>query len=189
MPVLSATIDLVSDSTPEYGSQPLKSPAPVAVPADLLKARIHNIVNERNGVSSSQLSQAERMVKRSRLELTSGQEGDNVAVPIPPVDRGRGDPRNIIAIITDRDVRILCKSGILKGSLHAYSLICTSQRLLTDAEINRTESVTLRQAVNHESNCDGHRNMLGVTVLVLKDARPIDADVSKTKFNVPTVVC
>ena len=95
------------------------------------------------------------MVKRSRLELTSGQEGDNAAVPIPPVDRGRGDPRNIIGIITDRDVRILCKSGILKGSLHANSLICTSQRLLTDAEINRTESLTLRQAVNQESNCDG----------------------------------
>ena len=32
------------------------------------------------------------------------------------------------------------------------------------------------------------RNILGVTVLVLRDARSIDANVSKPKVNVPAVV-
>ena len=49
------------------------------------------------------MTQAERMVKRSKLELTSGQEGDNVAVPIPHVDRGSGDTQSILGIIIDRD--------------------------------------------------------------------------------------
>ena len=42
------------------------------------------------------------MIKRSRIELAPGQKGDNVAIPIPLVDRGRGDPRNILAVILDR---------------------------------------------------------------------------------------
>ncbi|XP_041362857.1 KRAB-A domain-containing protein 2-like [Gigantopelta aegis] len=81
MPLLSATTDLVLDSAPEYGGPPLMSPAPVTVSADLLNARIDSILNEKNGASFSQMTQAERMVKRSKLELTSGQVGDNVAVP------------------------------------------------------------------------------------------------------------
>ena len=40
-----------------------------------------------------QVFQAERMVKRSRLEIQAVIIGDNVAVPIPTVDRGRGDAR------------------------------------------------------------------------------------------------
>ena len=61
------------------------------------------------------MSHAERVVKRSSLELTRRQVGDNVAVPIPLVD----DPRNILGIIIDRDENdmyaICVKAGILKG--------------------------------------------------------------------------
>ncbi|KAL8599759.1 hypothetical protein ACOMHN_042524 [Nucella lapillus] len=48
-------------------------------------------------------NQAERMVKRSRIELQAGNIGDNVALPVPMVDRGRGDPRNILGIIIDKN--------------------------------------------------------------------------------------
>ena len=41
------------------------------------------------------MSQAERLAKRSRVNLKAGEVGDNVVVPIPMVDRGRGNPRNI----------------------------------------------------------------------------------------------
>ena len=37
---------------------------------------------------------AERMVKRSREQHAPVNPGDNVTVPIPMVDRGRGNPRN-----------------------------------------------------------------------------------------------
>ena len=36
------------------------------------------------------------MVKRSKVVMAPGEDGDNVAVPIPSVDRGSGDPRNIL---------------------------------------------------------------------------------------------
>ena len=49
--------------------------------------------------------------------IMAGEAGDNVAVPIPMVDRGRGDPRNILGVIVDRDehdmYRIAVKAGIL----------------------------------------------------------------------------
>jgi len=58
---------------------------------------------QRKRATEAQLSQAERMIKRSRVTLKAGEIRDNVAVglPIPMVDRGRGDPRNI-GVIVDR---------------------------------------------------------------------------------------
>jgi hypothetical protein len=67
----------------------------------------------------SQVSQAERMVKHSRMELQTGAVGDNVDAPIPVVDRGRGDARNILIVIVHRDVekdqyKIAVRAGVLK---------------------------------------------------------------------------
>ena len=57
---------------------------------------------QRKRAGEAQLSQAERMVKRSRVTLKAREIGNNVAVPIPMVDRGKGDPRNTIGVIVDR---------------------------------------------------------------------------------------
>jgi len=43
------------------------------------------------------------MVTRSHIELQAGNIGDNVALPVPLVDRGKGDPRNILGIIIDKN--------------------------------------------------------------------------------------
>ena len=45
---------------------------------------------------------------------------DNVAIPIPAVNHGRGDARNILGVIVYRDTekdlyRIAVKAGLLKG--------------------------------------------------------------------------
>ena len=61
------------------------------------------------------------MVLRSHVDLRAGSIGDNVAVPVPTVDKGRGDPRNILGIImgvTDKDqyriaVKIWCSQRTL----------------------------------------------------------------------------
>ena len=39
------------------------------------------------------------MVTRSHVDLRASSIGDNVAVPIPKVDKGRGDTRNILGVI------------------------------------------------------------------------------------------
>ena len=44
------------------------------------------------------------MVKRSRVDFKCGEEGDNVAAPVPLVDRGRGDAGNILSVIVRRDL-------------------------------------------------------------------------------------
>ena len=64
-----------------------------------LNKRLQDITNQQKRAHQSQLSQPERMVKCSRINLKAGECGDNVAVPIPMVDKGRGEPRNILGVI------------------------------------------------------------------------------------------
>ena len=63
------------------------------------------------------------MVKGTRVDLKAGVTGDNVAVPVSLVDRGRSDPRNIglLGVIVNRNLdtdqyTIAVKTGILNGS-------------------------------------------------------------------------
>ncbi|KAK3798982.1 hypothetical protein RRG08_044079 [Elysia crispata] len=53
-----------------------------------------------------QMEYAKRMVKRRKIELALGHRGGNGAIPIPLVDQGRGDPRNILAVILDGSKRL-----------------------------------------------------------------------------------
>lgn len=49
------------------------------------------------------MSQAERVPKRSRVDIEPGESRDNVAVLVPLVDRGGGDLRNILSMEVYRD--------------------------------------------------------------------------------------
>lgn len=146
------------------------SPANLPHPTDQLDQRQADIVNQRLDAAASQIVQAERMVKRSRIELVAGEIGDNVAVPIPLVDRGRGDPRNILGIIVSRDdsnnYRIATRSGILKGKYSRNQFDICPERLLFENDINQDTEISLRHAVIQTSisggqgfvkcSCNGH---------------------------------
>ena len=99
------------------------------------------------------------MVKRSRVEVPHGQIGDNVIIPIPLVDRGRGDPRNILGVILDRDENdlytISVKSGILTSKYSRNQFDICSQKLLSESDTDQTTTMTLRQAVIQQSNSGG----------------------------------
>ncbi|XP_063590282.1 protein starmaker-like [Penaeus indicus] len=73
----------------------------------ILEDHQDQIQKRREEAYRGQVSQAERMVKRSRLDFKVG--GDNVAVSIPAVDRANGDPLNIPGVILFADR--WCKSG------------------------------------------------------------------------------
>ncbi|KAH3857474.1 hypothetical protein DPMN_100081 [Dreissena polymorpha] len=74
------------------------------LPSNSLFDQRHQAISEQRKIArESHLSQAARKVKRSRVELKAGETGDNVAIPIPVVDRGRGDPRNILGVIVGWD--------------------------------------------------------------------------------------
>ena len=105
------------------------------------------------------MEQAERMVKRSRIELAPGQKGDNVPIPIPLVDRGRGDPRNILAVILDRSdnniYTLVTKHGILEGAYSRNEFELCPEKLLLMSDLNCTKHVSLREAVVFGSQCGG----------------------------------
>ena len=42
------------------------------------------------------------MRNRSKKFLTEVEIGQNVLIPIPDVDRGKGDPRNVMAVVAER---------------------------------------------------------------------------------------
>ncbi|XP_068213461.1 uncharacterized protein [Palaemon carinicauda] len=92
---------------------------PAVEPTSPLSVRQKNITSQRKRACEAQLSQAECMVKRSRRIMDCGNVGNNVTIPIQMVDRGRGDPKNIMGLIMDIDENdnytIAVKSGILSG--------------------------------------------------------------------------
>jgi hypothetical protein len=59
------------------------------------------------------------MLDRSNKVLDVVEIGCNVVVPIHNVDRGKGDPKNIMAVVqskTEKGYRLVTKQGILFGS-------------------------------------------------------------------------
>ena len=52
-----------------------------------LDKRLQEITSQRKRAQQCLLSQAERMVKCSHIELKVTEVGDNVAIPIPMVDK------------------------------------------------------------------------------------------------------
>ena len=99
------------------------------------------------------------MLKRSRLEQVAGNSGDNVVIQIPLVDRGRGDPRNIMGVILDRNendmYRIAVRTGILKGSYSRNQFDLCPHPLYSVNDFSTDKEIGLRQAVQQGSKCGG----------------------------------
>ena len=123
----------------------------ISTTTEPLEQRLQEITNKRKRARDSQLKQAERMVKRSRIELKMAEVGDNVAVPIPIVDKGRGDPRNILGVVLDRDehdmYKIAVKAGILSTRYSRNQFDLCPQQLLNVSDVNTEHKITLRQAL------------------------------------------
>ncbi|KAK7489628.1 hypothetical protein BaRGS_00019023, partial [Batillaria attramentaria] len=168
---VQATIEVASDNTSDSPSSNVvelqedmsDSQEPVgslAVSEESLDAHTTHIKRRRANAYAAQMSQAERMVKRSRVDLKAGEPGDNVAIPIPSVDRGRGDPRNILGIIVNRDLdtdlyRIAVKAGVLSGQYSRNQFDLCPQRLLSEQDVDQEKTVSLRSAVRVQSASGG----------------------------------
>jgi hypothetical protein len=100
------------------------------------------------------------MFKRNRVELKTGAVGDNVAVPIPMVDRVRGYARNILIVIVHKDVekdqyKIAVRAGVLKGQYSQNQFDLCLQHLLDESDVKQDLSVSLRAAVTAQSSSGG----------------------------------
>jgi len=87
------------------------------------------------------------MVTRGKGILPPLKVGDNVLVPIPSVDRGRGDA-SVIIEENDGKFRIATKEGILSTRLERNSLAATKYCSLTTADVqNLKNEYTLRELI------------------------------------------
>jgi len=93
------------------------------------------ILSQREEAKNSQMKQAQRMIQRSKIVLSNADIGDNIAIPMPHVDRGKADPKNLLGVVIDRDENLMytvaTKSGVLKGKYSRNQFNLCPVRLLT----------------------------------------------------------
>ncbi|CAG2205572.1 unnamed protein product [Mytilus edulis] len=104
--------------------------------------------------------QAEKMVARSNQILRPVQVGDNVTVPIPSVDRGRGDQRNLLCIVLEHDqtndqFKLGTKDGILNGSYSRNQFTFSPIRSLALQDVNTQAELSVTEAARQQSVGDG----------------------------------
>ncbi|XP_071111144.1 uncharacterized protein [Haliotis cracherodii] len=126
---------------------------------DQVAAQLNSIMQNRKRAREAQEEQAQRMVKRSKRVLGPVSVGDNVTVPIPHVDRGRGDPRNIIGVViecSDNDMfTIAVEGGVLNGKYSCNQFDVCVTKLYNADDFNTDRTLSLRQAVQLDSVCGG----------------------------------
>ena len=115
-----------------------------------------NISIQRKRAADGQMAQAERMVKRSRLEHVAGNPGDNVIIPIRLADRGKGDPCNIMGgVIVDWNQNdlysIAVHAGLLKGRYSRNQFDLCNRKLYTLSDMCTDIEVGLSHAVKDKS--------------------------------------
>lgn len=102
--------------------------------------------------------QAERMLIASRQRFEDAKVGQNVVIRIPDVDRGRADPRNVMAVVMSIEngfYKLGTKSGIIDRLYCRNELELCEQQFFTKDDVPGTASTSLRQAVGAAS-VSGH---------------------------------
>ena len=117
-----------------------------------------NMANERNMAVRQQQKQAQKMLSETAKRFKPAELGDNVVVPIPEVDRGRTDFRNLPGVITsvggDGTYTIGTQQGVLKQSYVRSQFIPTNTPLIAATDVP-TKQVSLREAAQSESLAHG----------------------------------
>src|SRR6218665_1518599 len=130
-----------------------------APPAPSTPSHMDQLQSQKKPARDSLVQQAERMVRRNRVQHSPGNPGDNVTVPIFMVDRGRGDPRNLMGVIIDRDdndmYRIAVRTQVLNGKYSRNQFGLCIHKLLQITDVSTDEKVALRIAVQRQSLCGG----------------------------------
>ena len=125
-----------------------------------LCSRTNQIHRERIASGNSLSKQADRMVSRSNQILRPINVGDNVTVPVPSVDRGRGDPRNILCVVTSFDpeteqYKLGTRSGLLTATYSRNQFMASSFHGLSESDIDLNVEISVREAARLQSIGNG----------------------------------
>ena len=97
--------------------------------------------------------QAAKIINNSDAKFLPVQVGDNVRVGIPDVDRGRGDPRSVLAVVMnveDGFYKLGTEHGVLKQLYSRNDFSIVHEKLLTLESVG-TEAKSLRTIASSQS--------------------------------------
>ena len=99
--------------------------------------------------------QVKKMIDATVKRFKPAEVGDNVLVPVPDVDRGRGEFRYIKGIVTVNQTNgcytIGTKHGILKQPYCRNQFIPTNAPLLQLGDVSNSAEITLHEVARKES--------------------------------------
>ncbi|KAF2882612.1 hypothetical protein ILUMI_23558 [Ignelater luminosus] len=95
---------------------------------------ISNEADEGSAAHVSLQAQGAEMLKNSGAKFLLAKIGDNVRIRIPDVDRGRGDPRSVLAVVTnveDAFYKLGSEHDVLKQLYSRTNFSILHEKLLT----------------------------------------------------------
>ena len=100
------------------------------------------------------------MVSRSNQILRPIDIGDNVTIPIPSVDRGRGDPRNILCLVTHfssntEQYKLVTRHGLLNSTFSRNYFMPFTFHGLSEADVDSNTEISVREEAHLQSIGDG----------------------------------
>ncbi|CAG2197010.1 unnamed protein product [Mytilus edulis] len=127
--------------------------------------------------------QAVRMRNLSERVLTEVDIGANVLVAIPHVDRGKGDPRNLMAVVTGKEehgYKLGIKDGILRGLYTRNQFELSDSNFIAIHCVNYDNEISFRKAVSKVSLCDGQGyTKCGCSASDMSEHIPLIVDMSE----------
>lgn len=106
-----------------------------------------NITKNQNSAYQGLTAQAEKMVKLSNKKFPPLDVGTSVKIPIPNLDRGKNDQKNVIGVVTERTpddlYRIATPEGEL-NSLFARNMIHACKHNFLNIDVMGKDIVSLR---------------------------------------------
>jgi hypothetical protein len=117
-----------------------------------------NIVQEREEAASSLKIQANKMIGISDRKHREAKVGSTVRIPVPDVDRGRGDTRSILAVVMevneDGFYKLGTRNGVMK-QLYARSQFSTCHQNLVQMDEVPSTQASLRTVASAQSTGTG----------------------------------
>ena len=113
---------------------------------------------ERASAKRKMQENADKMCEASVKRFKPAEIGDTVLVPVPDVDRGRGDFPNVMGIVLDAEpnglYKVGTKSGILQQKYSRNQFQPCRQKFISTDDVP-TNCISLREAARVTSNGTG----------------------------------
>lgn len=113
------------------------------------------IINHRECAKKTQRKQAEKMFEQSAKRFKPAKIGDTVMVPVPDVDRGKSDFRNIEAVVLTVEENGVYKLGTKHGLLNSHyarnQFTPCLEKFLDIKDLETDKEISLREAARYQS--------------------------------------